>query len=89
MIPVSSAAALHSDAAPPVVSAGPASQSSARSQECRMLRHILHVSDTLLLLSPYSVSSIVPGVLLEQLQVVCSKVIRTTPSAGGGGAGLG
>lgn len=60
MIPVSSAAALHSDAAPPGLSAGPASPSPAGSWECWMLRHILEVSDTLLL-SLHSVSFIVPG----------------------------
>lgn len=60
MIPVSSAAALHSDAAPPGLSAGPASPSPAGSQECWTLRDILQVSDTLLQ-SPHSVSFIVLG----------------------------
>lgn len=61
MISVSSVVALHtgSVAAPPVLPAGPASPSSARSWECQTLRHILQVSDTLL--CPYSVSLIVPG----------------------------
>lgn len=78
-------AALHtgSDAAPPVPPAGPALPV----QPGMLRHHVLQVSDRLL--CPYSVSLIVPGAVLEQLQVVCSKMIRAKPSVGGGGSWAG